>query len=296
MPLTALIAAAAVAASAGEPAKPAIFAPGEVSAPVRGTAPTFMPDARTVIYERDTGEVRDLVQSRLTDKGWTPPAALPFPPPWSYLEPALSADGSYLLFASNRPPAGGEAPLDGRWNGKTLPGRGGAIWRSDRTASGWSAPRPLPAVINEGGSVFEPALAADGTLYFMRPHDGGKFQLLRAQARDGGYEAPEPLPFRLDGIADVDPAVAADDSYLIFASARQTSGKLGLFVSFHDKAGGWSEPVAFPAEINAPGSIVEPHISPDGQTLYYTRDLVIWSVALPPILERLRPKDWVRAR
>lgn len=292
MPPTALImAAAAVAAAASAPARPSIFAPGEVSAPVRGTAPTFMPDARTVIYERDTRDVRDLVESHLTDKGWTAPVALPFPQPWSYLEPALAADGSYLLFASNRPPGDGAAPLDGHWNGKDVPGRGGAIWRSDHTGSGWSAPRPLPAEINAGGSVFEPALAADGTLYFMRPYDGGKFQLMRAQARPGdGYEAPQALPFRIDGVADVDPAVAADDSYLIFASTRQTTGKLGLFVSFHNKAGGWSEPAAFPAEINAPGSIVEPHISPDGQTLYYTRDLVIWSVALQPILERLKPR------
>lgn len=289
MLLTALIAAAAVAAA--EPPGPAIFAPGEISAPVWGTAPSFMPDGRTVIWQRNAGEVRELVESHLTDKGWSAPAALPLPAQWSSLEPALSADGSYLLFASNRPPAGGDKPLDGRWNGKDFPGRGGAIWRSDRTAAGWSAPRPLPAEINQGGSVFEPALAADGTLYFMRPQDGGKFQLFRAQATPGGgYEPPQPLPFHLDGTADVDPAVAADDSYLVFSSTRETPGKLGLYVAFHDTAGGWSSPVAFPAEINAPGSITEAHLSPDGRTLYYTRDLVIWSVALQPILERLRAK------
>ena len=49
-------------------------------------------------------------------------------------------------------------------------------------------------------------------------------------------------------------------------------------------------PTSLPSHTMAPGSITEPHLSPDGKTLYYTRDLVIWSVDLPPILERLRSK------
>jgi hypothetical protein len=286
MSLPALALAAALAAP--DAAAPEIFAPGVISAAVTGTAPTFTPDGKTVFYQRSGGGRHEIVEAHRTDTGWSAATALPFDARWSALEPALSPDGSYLIFASNRPPQGGDRPLDGLWNDKAWPGRGGSLWRAERTATGWSQPRPLPASVNHGSSVFEPALTADGTLYFMRPRDHGKFQLFRARARDVGYDEAEPLPFARDGVSDVDPAVAPDESYLIFASGRGGPGRLDLYVAFRT-AKGWSEPAAFPDEINAGGSITEPHISPDQQTLYFSRNMVIWSTPLQPILARLRP-------
>lgn len=289
--MIAMIAAAIAAAAPGPQVEPpAIFAPGQISAVVTGTAPTFMPDGNTVIYERDQGPRRDLVEAHRTATGWSPPTALPFPAQWSYLEPALAPDGSYLIFASNRPPEGGDRPLDGHWNDKTWPGRGGALWRAERTATGWSQPKPLPAAINAGGSVFEPAITGDGSLYFMRPHGTGRFELLRAQAKAGGYGEPQPLPFWREGVADVDPAAPRDDSYLIFSSGRAGAGKLDLYVAFRRAGGGWGEPIAFPAAINEGRSPTDTQISADEQTLYFSSGMVIWSTPLQPVLAQLRRK------
>ena len=45
------------------------------------------------------------------------------------LEPAMAPDGSYLVFASNRPAHAGGSALDGYFNNKPRPGRGGNLWR-----------------------------------------------------------------------------------------------------------------------------------------------------------------------
>ncbi|WP_431216111.1 hypothetical protein ACQ86N_16615 [Puia sp. P3] len=78
-------------------------------------------------------------------------------------------------------------------------------------------PYRLPDIINGGSSIFSPAIAADGSLYFMRPlADTGRFHIYRAAWRDGRYAAPELVAFSAPGsFGDVDPAVAPDESFLV---------------------------------------------------------------------------------
>ena len=81
----------------------------------------------------------------------------------------MAPDGSYLIFASNRPATDGGAPLDGNYGGAVRPGRGGNLWRVDRRGGGWSKPVRLPEAVNANTSVFSPSVVADGSLYFMKP-------------------------------------------------------------------------------------------------------------------------------
>jgi hypothetical protein len=275
-------------AARADEAKPEIFAPNVISAPVMSTAPTFSPDQSAVIYQRgdEQHHVR-LYEAHRAGDSWTAAQPLPFDLQWNYLEPAWSADGSYLIFASNRPADGGGAPLDGHWNGKIWAGRGGQLWRSDRTASGWSAPKPLPPGINTDSSIFEPALTRNGTLYFMQPDEDGKFHLMRAEKRGDGYAKPEPLPFAVKGTADVDPAVAPDDSYILFSSTRDTRTRLAIYISFHQN-GTWSTPKMLPGPVNDGSSAMDLHLSPDEKTLYFLRDLVIWQVPVADLVKALR--------
>ena len=275
-------------AARADEAKPEIFAPYIISAPVIGTSPTFSPDQSAVIFERGETQHRRLYEAQRSGETWAAPQPLPFDEQWNYLEPAWSADGRYLIFASNRPIDGGGAPLDGNWNGKTWSGRGGQLWRSDLTPSGgWSAPKPLPATINGGTSIFEPALTKNGTLYFMQPGEDGKFHLMRAERKGDGYAKPEPLPFAVSGSADVDPAVAPDDSYVIFASNREIKGKLSLYIAFR-KNGNWSTPKLLPGPINDGSSATDLHLSPDEKSLYFLRDLVIWQAPIAETVKALR--------
>ena len=275
-------------AARADEAKPEIFAPYTISAPVMGTAPAFSPDQSAVIFQRTDRQHSQLYEAQRSGETWATPQPLPFDEQWNYLEPAWSADGLFLIFASNRPIDGSATPLDGHWNGKDWQGRGGQLWRSDRTASGgWSPPKPLPASINAGSSIFEPALTRNGTLYFMQPGEDGKFHLMRAEARRDGYAKPEPLPFAVSGAADVDPAVAPDDSYVIFASNREIKGKLSLYITFH-KNGNWSTPKLLPGPVNEGSSATDLHLSPDEKTLYFLRDLVIWQAPIAETVKALR--------
>ena len=228
----------------------------------------FSPDGHTVVFSRGEGATRHLYTTERSNADWSAAALLPFSSDWMDLEPAMAPDGSYLVFASNRPAHAGGSAIDGYFNGKPRPGRGGNLWRVNRTTRGWGTPQRLPDAINDGTSIFSPALAADGSLYFMKPDPlGGKFRLYLSRRKGGQYQAPTPLGFS-DGITgDFDPAVAPDQSFMVFSSSRppSTSSGSALFITFAT-GHGWSPP----QPLGPTG--IEARLSPDLSTLYYSGD------------------------
>ncbi|MET3651253.1 TolB family protein [Dyella japonica] len=229
-------------------------------------SPVFSPDERITVFSRGEGVDRHLYISERTSKDWTAAAPAPFSGHWMDLEPAMAPDGSYLVFVSNRPAHDGGAALDGYFNGKPRPGRGGNLWRVSRMAHGWGAPQRLPDVINDGTSVFSPAVAADGSVYFMKPDPvSGKFRLYLSRRKEGQYQAASPLSFSDGTAGDYDPAVAPDQSFVVFSSSRPPSTTSGsaLFIAFAT-AQGWGPPQ--PLGILG----IEARLSPDLATLYYS--------------------------
>jgi Tol biopolymer transport system component len=182
------------------------------------------------------------------------------------LEPAMAPDGSYLVFVSNRPVRPGGKLLDGTFGGKTHPGRGGNLWRVERIGDGWATPVRLPDIVNTSSSTYAPAVAADGSLYFMHPDpQTGHFRLYASRFAGGQFAPPQPLPFS-DGLAsDVDPAVAPDQSFLVFTSNRAPSpaGQGDLFVVFATPTG-WGPPV----HLGPSGD--EARLDPACSALYFT--------------------------
>jgi len=90
-------------------------------------------------------------------------------------QPSLSSDGRTLYFASNRP--GGEGGAD--------------IYISRRSASGWSAPVNLGAVINTSKDDMTPSIAPDdATLFFSSNGHGGVggFDIFVAAGSESGGE------------------------------------------------------------------------------------------------------------
>lgn len=281
----------ATAASAESPeAAPAPFAPGVISRVLSVSSPAFFPGDKLVIFERGEGDHRGLYLSRLDGGGWTTPVPAPFSGTWRDFEPAVSVDGRYVVFTSSRPATAGGAQLDGHWGGRDYPGHGGNLWVVERHAGGWSEPRRLSANVNAGSSVFEPALAADGTLYFMRPDAGsGRFHLYRSARIGADYGPATPLPFAEAGSVDVDPAVAPDQSYIVFGSNRDGQKRLSLFISFN-REGSWSKPLRLPDWVNGTSSNQDTHLSADQRTLYFSHDGQIWQVPFQPALA------WARAQ
>jgi len=285
-------------------AAPEVFAPGIISGPEHDTAPAFTPDGRTVYFSRSDGNRSTLLVSHLRRAGWTEPQTAPFSGTWSDMEPAMSPDGRFIVFVSNRPVEEGGKPLDGFFNGRAFPGGGGNLWRVDAQGSGWSQPARLPEIVNNNTSTFAPAVATDGSLYFMHPAAGSKrFQLFRAQFEGGTYREPQALPFSDGSTTDVDPAVAPDESFMVFGSGRTPARSMDLFIVFRKKAV-WGTPVHLGDLVNSPGSDAEARLSPDHKTLYFSSERLasgdssqprpswdngkynIWHVSLVPWLKQ----------
>jgi Tol biopolymer transport system component len=252
--------------------EPQVFAPGVISGAAHDSAPAFTPDGRTVYFGRANNAADFILVSHLANGKWSEPKIAPFSGKWLDMEPALAPDGTYLIFASNRPGSPGMPPIDGTIDGKPKPGRGSNLWRVNRTRDGWSQPVRLPNNINSTNSTYSPSVASNGDLYFMRS-DGerSRFRILKASWTSQGYEAPTPLSFSDGQYTDVDPAVAPDQSFMVFGSERHANKDIDLFLVFR-RAGQWGEPIYLGDKINGPTSDAEPRLGPDRHTLYFSSE------------------------
>ncbi|GAA0706731.1 hypothetical protein [Dokdonella soli] len=254
-------------------AGPQVFAPGVISGPAHDSAPAFTPDGNTVYFGRSSAAQSTILVSQRAGSGWSVPQIAPFSGEWNDMEPAMAPDGSYLVFVSNRPASASGAPIEGKFNGGAQ--KGGNIWRVDRRGEGWNTPVRLPDAINTNTTTFAPSLAADGSVWFMTTDaTSGKFRLYRSQYRNGAYEPAVALPFSDGSVTDVDPAVAPDESFVVFGSGRVPKRGIDLFIAFRDN-GHWSEPVWLGDVVNSPGSDAEARLSPDHRTLYFSSERTV---------------------
>jgi hypothetical protein len=271
-PLIAAAVALPIAASAAADPAPSVFAPGVISGPANEASPVFTPDGNTVYFTRSNSSDNVILVSHRRSDGWSAPEVAPFSGQWRDLESAMAPDGSYLIFASSRPmPDTGKQP-DGFWGGTLHVGRGGNLWRVDRTAAGWSAPVHLPDTVNRNGSTFGPSIATNGDLYFTNMYgDSKRSHLFYAGYKDGKYTAPTPMPFTDERWSDVDETVAPDESFMVFSSTRPPTPpqQMDLFIVYR-RDGKWGEPQHLADSINHQGGIIEARLSPDTHTLYFS--------------------------
>lgn len=252
---------------------PMIFAPGIISGAGNDGTPTFSPDGRTLYFYRygATATEAVILESHRTGARWSRPVVAPFSGPSSDRQPSLSPDGRTLVYVSLRPLS--VSPGEPHRYASNL-------WRVVRTASGWSAPERLPDSVNISERMHNPSVAANGDLYFTcptsQPGQDPTWGLYRATYRNGQYDRAQPLSFNGGGILDADdPAIAPDQSYLIFGShgMRPPLGQEHLFITFR-RGTSWEAPsqIRYHGDDWAADSgngDGEPQISPDGETLYF---------------------------
>ena len=249
---------------------PQVFAPGVISGPAGEACPAFTPDGDTVYF--DVGSM--ILMSHREHGAWSKPAIAPFSGQWLDHDPAMSPDGSYLVFVSNRPVAGTEA-LAATIKGKVVPGRGGHLWRVDRKGDGWGTPVHLPDAVNASDRTYAPSIAADGSLYFIHPDADNVFRIYRSAFEHGAYQPAARVAVGDPAAAAFDPAIAPDQSLMVFNSADAKSGGTGDFYIAFREGDHWGTPINLGEAINGkPGKWSQwgAHFSPDGRTLYYTSD------------------------
>lgn len=130
-----------------------------------GTA-TFTPDGESMIFSRNNrdgqnkaGLIDLKIYSARRKKGdWVGTKELPFnSPDFATCHPSLSADGSLLFFASNRP--GGYGGMD--------------IYAARKIGDSWGLPVNLGPEVNTMGHDIFPFISTDGNLYFSSDGHAG---------------------------------------------------------------------------------------------------------------------------
>jgi hypothetical protein len=251
--------------------EPQIFAPGVISGPASEACPAFTPDGDTVYF--DVGSM--ILMSHRTHGAWSKPEIAPFSGQWLDHDPAMSPDGSYLVFVSNRPVTPGADALGVTVHGKFYPARGGHLWRVDRKGNGWGQPVHLPDAVNTSDRTYAPSIAADGSLYFIHPDASGVFHIYSSAFVHGAYQLAVQVPVGDLAASTHDPAIAPDQSFMVFNSADAKDSVMGdLYIAFRD-GGHWGKPIDLGEAVNgAPGKWSQwgAHLSPDHRTLYYASD------------------------
>ncbi len=262
---------------------PLMFAPGIVSGhgfDSEHSPAVFPPDGKEVYW---TQKFRGPILFMREENGvWTAPRPATFCSEYGDGEPIFSPDGSKLFFLSFRPVKPG-GPTDKE-----------NMWVVERTASGWSAARPVSPLINASDLHWLFSIANNGTIYFSSPREGGfgANDIYRSRLVNGEYKEPENLGniINSSGI-DHTPFIAPDESYLIFVSRGRSgsSSDFQFYISYKNEDGSWLEPVDLGQKITTLGSGLCPAVTPDGKYMFFIgRGDIYWIDA--GFIEKLRPK------
>jgi len=246
---------------------PELFAPGLISTEGNEGGVVVYPGGREVYFntvEVGDGRVTSTIRvTRLVGGSWTSPEVASFSGTYMDGYLAVHPDGSRMYFQSDRPIDRSESAYP--YN----------IWYVEREGDGWSEPRSIGRPINGRNSTGGPSVTADGTLYFtVMDVESGHSEIYRSRLLDGAYQEPERLPEEVNALFQTcDSYVAPDESYLVFIAfpgRGHENNPGGLYVSFRDRDGRWSEARDLrPTIASEEGSNAT--ISPDGRYLFLVR-------------------------
>ncbi len=242
-----------------------LLAEGFISTPINERDFALSADGKEIYYTISTprSDFQTIVVSHQISPGqWTSPEIVSFGGQYSDLEPAFSADGNTLYFASNRPISGTE-PKDFD------------IWKVERKGNGWGSPINLGSPVNTEFDEFYPSLTKTGHLYFTASYKGqgrGREDIYKAEWKDGKYQPPVALDSAINSRVDEFNAfVSPEEDYILFTSyGRQgDAGGGDLYISVKDKRNQWL-PARAIKELNTRFLEYCPYVSRDGKILFLT--------------------------
>ena len=175
--------------------------------------------------------------------------------------PFVTPDNKKMFFISSR-------SINGTDTGKEN------IWYVERTASGWSEPKPVGEEVNAMRLHWQMSVARNGNLYFNSSSSAGT-GVYRSSLINGKYTKPE-----FTGVAGMSPYISPDETYVIFTRLISRQGV--PFICFRSKECKWGEPIDIQQYI---GNGICCIVSPDGKYVFIDDS---WAPA--EFIEELRPK------
>jgi outer membrane protein OmpA-like peptidoglycan-associated protein len=175
----------------GKAGMPVLFS-AALASPVNEGPAAFLDGGNTICFTRNvapikkgsgklaSGELGLFFSERIAD-GWQAPVAFAYNSiKHSVLHPTFSPDGNVLYFASDM--SGGHGGMD--------------LYRSERTADGWSTPVNLGSTINSSANEVFPRCDREGDLYFSSDRSGGmgKLDIYRSNRAGDHWSDPRALP------------------------------------------------------------------------------------------------------
>lgn len=209
---------------------------------------------------------RTIITSKKTNGVWSAFQVAPFSGSYQDIEPAFSADGQTLYFASKRPVQDG-GPLKSDYD----------IWSVTKTAQGWGKPERLPETINTSGDEYYPSVAANGNLYFTSEREGGagKEDIFVSGFSSGAYQPPKSIKGSVNTVGyEYNAFVSQDEKLLAFCNYGRENSQGGgdIYISFN-KYGIWQEPTPLSTLINSPQLDYCPFVTADGKFFFFTSEV-----------------------
>lgn len=271
---------------------PELFAPGVISTDLDESGGSFSADGNSFCFARRGAyttlpAISIICFSNFRDGKWMAPEVASFSGTYLDASPYFSPDGKRLFFSSKRSARGNPNGHD--WN----------IWFVDRIDNRWSEPQEIGESINTAKNDTNPAVAADGTMYFASDRDSapGYSHIYQARLTNGHYERPEKLgPEINSGDAEINPYISRDQKILIFASYRKDAlagggnryARADLYVSIN-RDGHWTPARHLEHGINTTASEGNPTMSPDGNWFYFTSERSPFEV---PMKQKVMTASW----
>lgn len=251
-----------------------LFQKGLISSPLYERDIAISPDGNellyTVLFQKSAFSC--IIYMSKDNKGtWSKPEVASFSGNYSDLEPAFSADGKRVYFASNRPV-----------EGTTV--KDFDIWFVEKKGNKWLHPKNLGVPVNTSANEFYPAIAENGNLYFTANYKKGvgKEDIYLAKFVNGNYSEPIALDTMLNSASfdEFNAYVSPDEQYILFSSQgrKDDTGRGDLYMSIKEKTGNWS-PAKNLKLINSNRLDYSPFLSFDKKILFISSD----RHPLPPI-------------
>jgi ankyrin repeat protein len=230
---------------------PKQFAPGIVYA--SHSTVSVSPDGKEMYW----GNGYSILYSKIQDGQWTKPDYVPFSGENERMfyddVPFVSPDNKRLFFTSQR-------PVDSLSKNS----RKENIWFVERTANGWSVPKPVSPEVNALGLHWQVSVSNSGKLYFSGVDQTslGNSDIYFSRLVNGEYTKPVNAGSVINSAeGESMPFIAPDESYLIFY--RIVMQRPYLYISFKSKDGNWIEP----EKVNLPAYNCG-IVSPDGKYFF----------------------------